>query len=98
MAPGDMLVLYTDGVTEAMDEQGTCFGEERLERLLADCGREQPCELVDEVLAGVHAFAGAAPQADDITVLALRCEAWPAADQAGSATDPADVVDRGDDH
>ncbi|MBM6688675.1 serine/threonine-protein phosphatase [Collinsella tanakaei] len=98
MAPGDMLVLYTDGVTEAMDEQGTCFGEERLERLLADCGREQPCELVDEVLAGVHAFAGAAPQADDITVLALRCEAWPAAGQAGPAADPADVVDRGDDH
>lgn len=77
MAPGDTLVLYTDGVTEAMDAAGTCFGEDRLAELLRGHAGAEPAATVETVLDGVHAFAAGAPQADDITVVALRCEMWP---------------------
>ena len=74
MAPGDTLVLYTDGVTEAMDVAGTCFGEDRLSELLDGRVGLEPASVVQVVLDGVHAFAEGAPQADDITVVALRLE------------------------
>ena len=68
---GDMLVLYTDGVTEAMDESGTCMGEPALEQIVAQAA-DSPDDLMASVLAGVHAYAGSAPQADDITMLCLQ--------------------------
>nr|WP_239458218.1 PP2C family protein-serine/threonine phosphatase [Collinsella tanakaei] len=74
---GETLVLYTDGVTEAMDESGTCLGEPALEELVAQATGE-PSEMMAHVFAGVHAYAGNAPQADDITVLCLRRTAAPA--------------------
>lgn len=73
LAPGEEVVLYTDGVSEAMDEQGACLGEERLAELVA-AAPAAPRDLVEALLEGVRAFAGAAPQADDITVLCLRRE------------------------
>lgn len=72
LAPGDTLVLYTDGVTEAMDAHDTLFGEANL---LAAClpeRRRAPRVVVESVFAAVRAFAGAAPQSDDITILAVR--------------------------
>ncbi len=71
LAPGDMLLLYTDGVTEAMNGDKGFFGERRL--IQAAEGREQgsPEELVREVLRSVREFAGSEPQSDDITMLAL---------------------------
>lgn len=74
---GETLVLYTDGVTEAMDESGACLGESALEELVAQAAGE-PGEMMAHVFAGVHAYAGNAPQADDITVLCLRRTAAPA--------------------
>ncbi len=71
LAPGETLLLYTDGVTEALDGDMQLFGEARLETLpvgLFDTARA----IVDGVVAAVEEFAGAAEQADDITVLALR--------------------------
>lgn len=70
LAPGDTLLMYTDGVSEAFDVDNVAFGEARLMAMLAP-GRDARAQckaLVD----AVHAFAGAAPQSDDITVLALR--------------------------
>ncbi len=74
MAEGDTLVLYTDGVTEAVDERETYYGDERLYGLLEAQADERPEGFVRIIRQDVAAFAGNAPQADDITVLALRYE------------------------
>jgi len=69
---GDTLVLYTDGVNEAFDPSEECYGNERL---LADLGQlaGQSAQAVSEgLLQRVRAYAGAAPQSDDIAILALR--------------------------
>jgi sigma-B regulation protein RsbU (phosphoserine phosphatase) len=72
LAIGDTLLLYTDGVTEAFDPDDRPFGEERLLAALApERSARAQCEAL---VAAAHAFAGTAPQSDDITVLALRIE------------------------
>ena len=72
LAPGDTLVLYTDGVTEAMDIEKEEFGMERLQAVFAG-GAPQSAESANEaVFAAVHEFAGGAPQSDDITCLTLK--------------------------
>jgi sigma-B regulation protein RsbU (phosphoserine phosphatase) len=74
LAPGDVLVLYTDGVTDAEDERGkssstSFFGRERLlEIAQANLGRSAQ-DIQDALLAGVHEFMGDAPQFDDITLV-----------------------------
>ena len=69
---GDALLFYTDGVTEAFNPQEECYGSERL---LADaaaiCGQSAP-GMAAGLLQRVRAFAGTAPQSDDIAILALR--------------------------
>ena len=72
LVPGDLLVAFTDGVTEAMTPDGALFGEARLRALLRGLGDVAPADAVAAVLAGVRAFAGSAEQADDIAILAVR--------------------------
>ena len=72
LGPGDGLVAYTDGVTEAHDPAGELYGEERLEALLARHLAAGGGEIVAAVGADVAAFAGTTPQFDDITLLVLR--------------------------
>jgi sigma-B regulation protein RsbU (phosphoserine phosphatase) len=73
---GDLLLLYTDGVTEAMNERGELFGERRLLELMSHLagknGDMDAKNVVKAVNSAVQEFAGGAEQADDITVLALR--------------------------
>jgi sigma-B regulation protein RsbU (phosphoserine phosphatase) len=72
LAPDDVLFLYTDGVTEAVDPAGNLFGEERLAATLAS-HRGLSCEdLLAVMVREVTGFAATAPQADDVTCLALR--------------------------
>ncbi len=71
LAEGEALFLYSDGVSEAEDSSGGFFGRERLMDVLARAGRD-PRGVVEEVLRAVTRFADGAPQADDITALALR--------------------------
>ena len=72
LADGDALLLYTDGVTEAMSATGELYGEERLIGLLREKGALGPEELVGAVRSGVTLHAEGAEQSDDITILALE--------------------------
>ena len=71
---GDKVVLYTDGVTEAMSVEEELYGEERLEALLQDKAGLAPLETVDAIRASVAEHAIGAEQSDDITVLVLEIE------------------------
>ena len=77
MEPGDLLFLYTDGVTEAMDVEDRLFSENRLEQLLASMDTGDADKVVDDTVVAVRAFEGEAEQADDITVLALAFHGSP---------------------
>jgi sigma-B regulation protein RsbU (phosphoserine phosphatase) len=70
---GDLLLLYTDGVTEAMNEEKELFGNDRLIELLSAKAKETvvPGELLETLREAIGSFAGDAEQADDITMLAL---------------------------
>ncbi|HBL41340.1 MAG TPA: hypothetical protein DDY98_07170 [Ruminococcaceae bacterium] len=72
LEPGDIVYLYTDGVTEATNSKEELYGEERLLTLLQNNQFENVQELCTAVKADVDAFVGDAPQFDDITMVALR--------------------------
>jgi len=72
LAPGDTLLLTTDGVHEATDAAGEQFGETRLRDAFEALGDGPVEALVRGVMARVRDFAGEAEQSDDITVVALR--------------------------
>lgn len=71
LAAGDTLLAFTDGVTEARDEQRDFFSEERLLQV-ASAHYSSAEDLLGLIDAAVHDFTGAAPPADDITMLAVR--------------------------
>ncbi len=71
LAPGEALVLYTDGVTEAMNSADEEFGLERLCEVLTATSSDDPREVNQAIFDGVRAFAGGTPQSDDITCLTL---------------------------
>ena len=70
--PGDALVMFTDGVTEAMNKDNEEFGEKRLEDTIADVAMHNCQQINDAIKADVAAFTDGAEQSDDITVLALK--------------------------
>ena len=70
LQPGDALVLYTDGVTEAADPSGNRFGLERLCDEIVQCRRESAEAIRDHVLRRVRAFQ--LSQEDDITLVVAR--------------------------
>ena len=71
LAPGDLVFLYTDGVTEAMNAEEEEFGVERLQGVFATNPPRDPREANEAVFKAVGDFAGDTPQSDDITCLAL---------------------------
>lgn len=81
--PGDALFLYTDGVTEAENEQGQEFGTDRLRTFLRRNGQASPERLTKLVLDEVKSFAGDNRFRDDLTMLSARIET------TGALTPPA---------
>ncbi len=72
LAPGDLLLIYSDGFSEAANTGFEEFGEGRLQEL-AVANREKPAaELIDLIASEVNAFCGDAPQTDDMTIVAVR--------------------------
>jgi phosphoserine phosphatase RsbU/P len=72
LAHGDVLLLFTDGVTEAVNGAGALFGETRMLDNFAASASRAGAEIVANLMAAVNAYASGVPQEDDITVLALR--------------------------
>jgi phosphoserine phosphatase RsbU/P len=72
LAPGDLLVIYSDGVTEATNTAEQEFGEERLAEVLRNRRSEPASAIVSAVMESVNRFAMDAPQADDITLVVAR--------------------------
>ncbi|MFT5143936.1 MAG: sigma-B regulation protein RsbU (phosphoserine phosphatase) [Rhodothermales bacterium] len=72
LSPGETLVIYSDGVTEAMNSASEQFDEERLYTLAKRYHRDGAPALVDRILNHVRAFAGEREQSDDITILVVR--------------------------
>ncbi|HWN85670.1 MAG TPA: PP2C family protein-serine/threonine phosphatase, partial [Vicinamibacterales bacterium] len=74
IAPGDVFLLYTDGLTEAMNAAGDFFGEERLSALVQSHGTAPFAQLRDEILGAISTFVGPVEQQDDMTMLLLRVQ------------------------
>ena len=72
LAPGDKLVIYTDGVTEAEDSSGVFFGKQRLWELVEAHAGESCAQVHDAIQSAVAAFTEGAPQWDDITLVVLE--------------------------
>ncbi len=72
LRPGDVLILYTDGVTEARNQGEEQFGEERLYRVVKEKGHLPAQELLDEIYRRVREFSGGLAQRDDITVIIMK--------------------------
>jgi serine phosphatase RsbU (regulator of sigma subunit) len=71
LGPGDVLVIYTDGVTEAPNQLGEEFGESRLMEVMRSHPKAQVNEMLSAILAAVQQFSGAS-QADDLTLVIAR--------------------------
>lgn len=69
---GEVLIAYSDGVTEAANEAGEFFAEGRLQETMRSLGRVTAKEITGTLLKEIDSFCQNAPQADDITILALR--------------------------
>ena len=69
---GDVLVAYSDGLTEARDPRGEEFGEERVLACVRANFALSPTDLIECLLSEVHEFSAGAAQRDDLTMLVLR--------------------------
>ncbi len=91
LAPGDLFMLFTDGMSEMMNPQHDCFGEARLGEL-AGLHRDLPLDqLADRLVAEVRAFGAGAGQHDDMTMLLLRVEAAAAGERPVTAVVPVEA-------
>ncbi|UCG32620.1 MAG: SpoIIE family protein phosphatase [Phycisphaerales bacterium] len=72
LASGESLVLYTDGITEALDSSQTTYGENALRRVLAANRAAAPVNLADACLRDLQSFRNGAPRTDDLTLMVVR--------------------------
>jgi sigma-B regulation protein RsbU (phosphoserine phosphatase) len=75
LEPGDTVVVYSDGIPEAMNTEKELFGEERLTELLLKNLHLSPIELIDTIISTAKTFAGRMPQSDDMTILVVKRKA-----------------------
>jgi sigma-B regulation protein RsbU (phosphoserine phosphatase) len=70
---GDFLVLFSDGVTEAINQNDEMFEEERLLQILSDTEVSGASAILDMILKSVDSFTVGCEQADDISIIVVRC-------------------------
>ncbi len=81
---GDVLLLYTDGISEAMNADSDLFGESRLAQLVEEHGHLPADELRERILREIEAFVAGAPQHDDMTMILMKFDDFlPGAVKAG---------------
>jgi sigma-B regulation protein RsbU (phosphoserine phosphatase) len=71
MGPGDSLLLFSDGISEAMDSFQQEYGEDRLDELWRECGQGAAAASIERVMSDVLLFRGAAAQSDDMTTVVV---------------------------
>jgi sigma-B regulation protein RsbU (phosphoserine phosphatase) len=69
---GDLLVLYTDGLSESRNADGEQYGVERVQRVLRGINGEAPRRVVEALISDLLAFRGSSPREDDLTLMAIR--------------------------
>jgi sigma-B regulation protein RsbU (phosphoserine phosphatase) len=74
LGAGDVIVFYTDGISEAMNTESDLFGEARLSRLVEEHGHLDSSELRERILREIEAFVGSADQHDDMTMILMKVE------------------------
>ena len=72
LEPGDLMVAFSDGVTEAMSKTGEEYGEDRLQACVEANRQNPPQDVLDAIFASVREFTTGAVQSDDVTALVLR--------------------------
>ena len=72
LAPGDLLIFYTDGVSESMDSSRELFGEERLREVVGNLAQASARQVIEAVVDAVKAHAGDVLPSDDITLLVVK--------------------------
>lgn len=85
LEPGDVIVLYSDGLTECMNSRNEQFGEERLAEVVERWAHLNARGLEAAIMEAARAFRGEADPHDDLTVVVLRAENGPAGHRAGTA-------------
>lgn len=71
---GDLVLLYTDGIIEAQNDEGELFGVDRLCMILNGMSQESPDRIMEKVLAEVTQFAGSKPLEDDISMIIMKID------------------------
>ncbi len=72
LAPGDWLVIFTDGVVEAVDTRDEEYGEPRLLAVVANAANASPADMMQRIFTALDVFVGNTPQHDDVTCLLLK--------------------------
>jgi phosphoserine phosphatase RsbU/P len=74
LTTGDVIVLYTDGITEAMNHMSDLFGDARLGQIVEEHGHLESGELRERILREIEAFVGGADQHDDMTMILMKVQ------------------------
>jgi sigma-B regulation protein RsbU (phosphoserine phosphatase) len=72
LEPGDTIIIFSDGVSEALNSAGDEFGDARLQAIAEQIGQATAQTIVDRIVSDVRAFTKGAAQSDDITVMVIR--------------------------
>jgi PAS domain S-box-containing protein len=72
LGTGDVIVMYTDGITESINAREDMFGEKRLQKIIRENAKQPAREILSKILAAVHQFTGDVPQFDDITLMVIK--------------------------
>lgn len=70
--PGDRLLIYSDGISEAMNEQMEQFGDEKLREIVRCSSEDSSSELIEKIIAAVNTHVGDASHNDDMTIIVLK--------------------------
>jgi serine phosphatase RsbU (regulator of sigma subunit) len=91
LSVGDIIVLYTDGITEAMNTASDLFGDARLGRIVEEHGHLDSGELRERILREIEAFVGEADQHDDMTMILMKIQDVAAVHDASAVQDASDL-------